>query len=75
MTTFYARGTAARALREATPLARGVSPLTLVPGYYLVRQATRWRVARWLPRAGRWEIGGGFAWPARQWDEIGRKVA
>lgn len=71
--TLYARGTAARAVERAT--AGVLPPRELVCGYYLVRKGAQRRVVRWMPQKGQWVIGGGNAWPAAWWDEIGAKVA
>lgn len=71
----YARGTIARARETAAPVSRGAEPGNLACGYYRVREGESWRVARWMPKGQRWEVGGGFIWPVRHWDEIGAKVA
>jgi hypothetical protein len=64
MPDFYARGTVARRAREAAAviLQRGIDPGAPC-GYYRVREGESWRVARWMPKAQRWEVGGGFVWP------------
>jgi hypothetical protein len=58
----------------------GVDPGNLPPGYYRVRRSKHWWVARWMPDARQWEVGGfasgaSYQWPAAEWDEIGEKVA
>lgn len=62
-----------RSPRSRQPL--GADPADLPCGYYLVREGASWRVVRWLPWHFEWRIGGGQTWPARHFDEIGRKVA
>lgn len=70
----YARGTIAR-LNQSLTLGTGADPGDRPVGYYRVRQEQQWRAARWRPGIARWEAGGGLAWPARHWDEIGDRVA
>jgi|HubBroStandDraft_6_1064221.scaffolds.fasta_scaffold342133_3 hypothetical protein len=52
-----------------------LEPKDLQTGYYRVRRAKHWCVARWMPKAGQWIVGSDFKTNPGYWDEIGNKVA